>query len=189
MGCFRLQSNPCGPALGRGRFDSTIEDTYGYIYAGSNDPVAVCEVLLRDVPFESTGARLLPKAAIESRRLGWLAPRDDLDLVSLRSGTDLAAVSQDTWLVHAPSSEYGFTRRWAHQIRVWAPWAAGFVWYSKREPDGLAYVFFDDRCPSGFFEAITTGTVLPASDNWLDAGMGNIYIRSLLEPYRVTVTR
>lgn len=170
-----------------GRFDATKDDQYAYLYAGSTDEVAVSEALLRDVPFDDTGARLLPSVSLASRRLGWLKPRLDLDLVSLRSATDLAAVSQDAWLVHAPSRDYGFTRRWGHQIRTWAPWAAGFVWYSRREPDGLAFVFFEDRCPPDAFEEITAGTPVPPADSRLDGGEGNVYVRRLLERYRVTV--
>lgn len=173
---------------GGGRFDATDDDHYGFIYGGTSDPVAVSEVLLRDVPFDDTGARLLPKASLSSRRFGWLAPRFALELVSLRSGQDLAAVAQDTWLVHAPSRDYGFTRRWAHRIREWAPWAAGFVWYSRREPDGLAFVFFDDRCPADAFEELTAGTPVPTTDSGLDVGAGSVYVRELLSRYRVTVT-
>jgi hypothetical protein len=63
-----------------------------------------------------------PEEALTDRRIGYLKPRVELDLVA-----------QDTWLTHAPSMAYGFTRRWGHAIRAWAPWAAGFVWYSQRE--------------------------------------------------------
>jgi len=172
---------------GGARFDATEDDLYGFLYAADNDAAAVSETLLRDVPIDDTGARLLPKVSLESRRFGWLQPRVGLDLVSLRSGTDLAAVSQDTWLVQSPSSEYGFTRRWAHAIRRWAPWAVGFAWHSKREPDGVAFIFFGDRCPPDPFEEITTGTPVPIGDSQLDAGAGNIYVKEILERYKVTV--
>lgn len=172
---------------GGGRFDGTNDDPYAYLYAGSSDAVAFSETILRDVPFDDTGARFLPRATLASRQIGWLHPLVDLDLVSLRSGADLAAVAQDMWLVHAPSSEYGSTRRWAHQIRGWAPWAAGFVWHSRREPNGSAYVFFRDRCPDNPFEVSTANAPLPPSDLRLDVGGGAIYARELLEQYRVTV--
>lgn len=172
---------------GGGRFDATVEDQYGYLYAGSDDFVAVSEALLRDLPVDDHGARFLPRKLLVGRRLGWLRSRVDLDLVSLRSGRDLGAVGQDTWLTQAPSSEYCFTRRWGHAIRSWAPWAAGFVWYSRREPDGLAYVFFEDRCPPDPFEGQVAGTPLPVADSNLDAGVGHIYVRELLERYRVTL--
>lgn len=175
------------PHWGGARFDATADDRYAYIYGGSDDFVAVSEVLLRDLPIDDHGSQLLPRAALSDCRIGWLQPRVTLDLVSLRSGEDLAAVAQDTWLTHAPSMEYGFTRRWGHAIRAWAPWAAGFVWYSRREPAGEAFVFFDDRCPADAFEEITTGTPVPATDNRLDLGQGHVYVRELLQRYRVTL--
>jgi RES domain len=172
---------------GGGRFDATEEDRYGYIYAGSSELVAVSEALLRDLATDDHGARLLPTKALEGRRLGWLAPTSPLDLVSLRSGADLAAVAQDTWLTQAPSSDYAFTRRWGHAIRKWAPWAAGLVWRSRLEPDGLAFIFFDDRCPDGAFEEILHGTPVDAADSNLYAGAGHVFLRALLEHYRVAV--
>ena len=185
---------PCdfNPALadthwGGGRFDATPDDQYGYIYAGSDDSVAISEALLRDLPIDVHGARLLPRRQLQDRRLGWLRCRVALDLVSLRSAEDLGAVGQDTWLTQAPSSEYGFTRRWGQAIRGWAPWATGFVWYSRREPDGLAYVFFADRCPPDPFEEITTGTPIPVADSRLDGGAGYIYVRGFLQNYNVSL--
>ena len=175
------------PHWGGGRFDATASDQYGYIYAGSNDSVAVSETLLRDLPIDEHGSQLLPRKALSNRRIGWLKPQEALELVSLRSGVDLAAVSQDTWLTQAPSLEYGFTRRWGHAIRAWAPWATGFVWYSRREPAGLSFVFFDDRCPADVFEEVTTGTPIPRTDSRLDAGEGHVYVRELLQRYRVTL--
>jgi hypothetical protein len=172
---------------GGGRFDATDDDRYGYIYAGASDLVSVSEALLRDLPFDDHGARFLARKALEEKRLGWLTPRFQLDLVSLRSGADLAAVSQDTWLTQAPSRDYPFTRRWGHAIRRWAPWAAGFVWFSRLEPDGMSFVFFDDRCPSDAFDEIVHGTPVPTADSRLDTGAGHLYARGLLERYRVTV--
>jgi hypothetical protein len=46
---------------GGGRFDATDDEPYGYMYGATADTVAVSEVLLRDVPFGDTGARLLPR--------------------------------------------------------------------------------------------------------------------------------
>jgi hypothetical protein len=173
---------------GGGRFDATQEDTYSYIYAASDDATAVCETLLRDLPSDDRGSRLLVKASVRSRCIGWLATEEDMNIVSLRSGADLGAISQDTWLVQAPSSEYGFTRRWAHQIRAWAPWASGFAWHSRLEPEGLAYIFFGDRCGAQPFRVLDYDDVpLPPSDRRLDTGPGNVYLRSILQRYRVAL--
>lgn len=172
---------------GGGRFDATEDNQYGYLCAGDTDAVAVSETLLRDVPMSSRGYFLLPAHALAGRRMGWLRSQISLELVSLRSGADLAAVAQDSWLVQAPSGEYCFTRRWGHAIRRWAPAAAGLVWHSRREPDGLAYVLFDDRCPPGSLVEVTTGTPVPVDDSRLDSGAGRIYVMAILERYRVTV--
>jgi hypothetical protein len=174
---------------GGGRFDATHEDPYGFIYAASSDSAAVSEALLRELPHNETGSRLLPRVQISSKRFGWMRNVTDLSLVSLCSGTDLAAVSQDTWLVTASSREYGATRRWAHAIRSWAPWAAGFVWNSFREPAERAYIFFEDRCIPGCFEEIHTGNAIPGNrSNRLDRGMGHEYLKQILEQYRVAIS-
>lgn len=170
-----------------GRFDATPGDEYPYLYAAEDDATAVSEALLRDLPIDDRGARLLPRAVLSDRRIGWLRPVVDLDLVSLRSGEDLAAMGQDTWLTTAPAAEYAMTRRWAAAMRRWAPWAMGLTWRSHREPDGFAHIFFGDRCPEACFEEITEALPVPADGRDLDAGTGRLYVEELLARYRVTL--
>ena len=172
---------------GGGRFDGTPTDPFPFLYAASTDAAAVAEVLLRDLPGDLGGARLLPAQATVGRRLSWISVKADLTLVSLRSGVDLAAVGQDTWLVHAEARDYGKTRRWASAIRKWAPDAAGLVWRSKREPDADVLILFGDRCPPASIAAQSDGMTLPAMDNFLDHGSGREYLLSILEAYRVTM--
>ncbi len=172
---------------GGGRFDATEEDRYAYLYAAGDDATAITEALLRDLPIDDQGARLLPHIATQDRRISWLRARTNLQLVTLRSGEDLAAVAQDTRLVHAPANDYGKTRRWAHAIRSWAPWAQGFTWYSRLEPRGVAYILFGDRCSPDRLEAITVATPIPHDDNYLDRGAGALYLAEILERYRVTL--
>ena len=140
------------PHWGGGRFDSTEADPYGFLYASSDDEGAVCEALLRDVPLEDHGSRLLLRKAYEDRVLSEVVLQEEAELVSLLNGKALGRLGQggDTWLVTCSSAEYGMTRRWAHSIRAWAPWAEGLAWRSRRDPDKLAYVFFDDRLKSSF---------------------------------------
>ncbi|MEW2551219.1 RES family NAD+ phosphorylase [Streptomyces zhihengii] len=130
-----------------GRFDSTVYEPYGYAYIGLSVGAAVCEVLLRSVPFEGDGSvRLLPRASFERRCLSFLRLAADVEVVSLMAGAELAAVAQDSWLVHAEGAEYPQTRDWGHWIRRGtAPWARGFVWPSKREPSDRVAVLFEDR--------------------------------------------
>ena len=74
-----------------GRFDSTPGDDYEFLYAADHDPTAVSEVLLRDLPIDDYGARLLPRVRLSELRIGWFSTTLELELVSLRSGVDLAA--------------------------------------------------------------------------------------------------
>ena len=170
-----------------GRFDASPGDEYAFLYAAGDDATAVSEALLRDLPIDERGARLLPRARLSGLRISWLRTMLDLELVSLRSGRDLAALGQDTWLTSAPAAEYAITRRWSSAIRAWAPWAAGLTWRSSREPEGYAYVFFADRCPGGCFEEVTSGLPVPPGDQNLEAGAARLYVEGILASYRVAL--
>ena len=180
------------PTLARGvfaggRFDATPEDEYAFLYAAGDDATAVSEALLRDIPIDERGARLLPASRLSGLRIGWLRTTRALQLVSLRSGVDLAAIGQDTWLTMAPAAEYAMTRRWAAAIREWAPWAQGLTWRSHREPAGFAYVLFADRCPVGCLEEAVDDPLLPPADRSLASGPGRLYVEGLLVSYRVAL--
>ncbi|MFF9864263.1 RES family NAD+ phosphorylase [Streptomyces sp. NPDC013953] len=156
-----------------GRFDSTPYDRYGFLYVGFGVGAAVSEVLLRSVPFDGDGGvRLLPRVAFERRSLSFLRLAADLEVVSLMSGADLAAVGQDTWLVHAESADYPQTRDWGHWIRQRTkPWSQGFVWPSKREPADRVAVLFEDRCPVPPLEPAGAPPVdfgTPEGERWLN---------------------
>ena len=170
-----------------GRFDSTPGDEYAFLYAAEDDATAVSEVLLRDLPVDDHGTRLLLRAGLSQRSISWLRTTLDLAIVSLRSGQDLAAIGQDTWLTASPAAEYGMTRRWASAIRRWAPWACGMTWRSHREPDGFAYIFFADRCPEASFEEVANGLPVPPGDRSLGAGAARLYVEGILASYRVAL--
>lgn len=170
-----------------GRFDATPDDEHAFLYAAQDDATAVSEVLLRDLPIDEYGARLLPRARLARLSIGWLRTTVGLELVSLRSGRDLAAVGQDTWLTASPAAEYGMTRRWCSAIRGWAPWAVGLTWRSHREPEGFGYVFFGDRCPAGCFEEVTEGLPVPPGDRSLADGAARLHVEGILASYRVAL--
>ena len=172
-------------AYAGGRFDATPDDAYPFLYGADDDATAVSETLLRDVPSDEHGDRILPAAHLSGLRIGWIRVTRELELVSLRSGADLAAVGQDTWLTTA--SEYALTRRWASAIREWAPWAQGLTWRSRREPDGFAYVLFADRCPEACLEEAVDVRPLPPDGRDLEYGLGRLYLEDLLIPDRVAV--
>ncbi|MEU8773572.1 RES family NAD+ phosphorylase [Streptomyces sp. NPDC048606] len=164
---------PAHELYGGGRFDATARAPFGFLYAGFGVGAAVSEVLLRSVPFRPDGGlRLLPRAAVARRSLSFLRLTEEIEVLSLMSGADLAAVGQDSWLIHAEPPEYPQTRDWARWIRERTqPWAAGFVWPSKREPADRATVLFEDRCPAKPLEAdaappIDFGT--PEGEHWLN---------------------
>ncbi|MER6237836.1 RES family NAD+ phosphorylase [Streptomyces clavifer] len=192
-GLFRLHAahRPAGsfntvrahPFYGGGRFDGTDHDPYGYVYAGLTSASAVCESLLRSVPFDGAAtARLVPRSAVRGRRLSFLRLATEVTLLPLLSGRDLAAVAQDTWLTQAEAAHYPFTRHWGHWIREnTAPWAQGFIWPSKREPADHVVVLFSDRCPAGVIEE----TGLPPVD--FEAPEGEEWLNSVLEPYLARV--
>lgn len=184
-----MQFNPtiARSDLQGGRFDATPDDGYAFLYAAGDDKTAVSEVLLRDIPTDDYGARLLPRARLSQLSIGWLRTTLDLAIVSLRSGQDLAAIGQDTWLTASPAVEYAMTRRWASAIRGWAPWGCGLTWRSHREPNGFAYVFFADRCPEGSFEEVADGLPVPPGDRSLAAGPARLHVEGILASYRVAL--
>ncbi|MEV7780945.1 RES family NAD+ phosphorylase [Kitasatospora sp. NPDC088351] len=174
---------PADCLYGGGRFDATRCDRYGYLYAGLTAESAVCESLLRSVPFDPAGTpRLVPRAAVRGRRLSFLRLAADLEVLSLLTGRDLASVGQDSWLVQAEAAEYPFTRHWGHWIREHCdPWAQAFVWPSKREPGDRVVVLFGDRCPA---DALVRADTPPVD---LDTAEGTRWLDLLLEPYQARV--
>lgn len=170
---------PVHPLYGGGRFDATELDAYPFLYAGLTSTAAICESLLRSIPFPSDGGeRLLLRAVVAGRRLSTVRLATDVTLVSLVSGADLAAVGQDAWLVQAEAAEYPYTRDWCHFIRRHTqPWAQGLIWLSKREPADRAAVLFGDRGAGKALEE----TDLPPID--FDTPEGEEWLNDALAPY------
>jgi hypothetical protein len=52
-----------------GRFDSTAEDRYSYLYAAPEQATALMESLVRTVPFDDHGHRLIRREAIRDHLL------------------------------------------------------------------------------------------------------------------------
>ncbi|MFJ2645476.1 RES family NAD+ phosphorylase [Streptomyces sp. NPDC087420] len=143
------QFNPISvdPHFGGNRFDGTSYDPYSYQYQAADPATALAETLLRSLEFDAeAGMRLVPYAAVRGKSLSVLRARADLDVVSLITEEDLAAVCQDSWLLESEGDRYAKTRRWASEIRAQAPKAMGLVWQSRRHRPRLASVLFADRC-------------------------------------------
>ncbi|MBZ3901908.1 MULTISPECIES: RES family NAD+ phosphorylase [Streptomyces] len=130
--------------FGGGRFDSTPNDSYAYLYAAPRPETAVVERFVRALRFDSAGnPRILPSKELEGRVLSQVRLARDVELVSLCSIVQLNAVRQsDWWLVGSEPTEYAFTRRWGHWLREEAPWADGFVWQSRLDGPHESLVLF-----------------------------------------------
>lgn len=137
---------PSHKFFGGGRFDSTSDDRYAYLYVGDSVEVAIAETLLRDYPFDPSGAkRILPRAKYKGRRISAVRVTNDLELVSFTSGVALAAVRQSTLLTTCGPESYAQTRHWGHWIRSHSSSAQGYVWHSRFEPGKTSIVLFGDR--------------------------------------------
>ncbi len=167
--------------FGGGRFDATARDPFAYYYAGLAAGTALAEVLLRDLVPDSRGVRNIRRPAVRNRRSSVVSTSADLSLVSLLTGPALAAVAQDTWLIHADAGDYPATRRWASWIRTLAPDADGLIWPSKREGNAETVMLFGDRC--GTVLEIGTSSVID-----LDDDIGAVWINALLAEYRAWVS-
>ncbi|GAA1499497.1 RES family NAD+ phosphorylase [Streptomyces synnematoformans] len=177
--------DPRDPAPGR--FHGTAADPYPSLYAAQDPETALAETLLRSVDFDPvSGVRLVPWAWARGRSLSVLRTRCELKLVSLCTGTALAAVCQDSRLLESEGREhYEQTRGWARELRVQAPEAAGMVWDSKRNPSGRAMVLFGDRLPD-----LADGPLTPLSYRTIaDLGSpdGIKETNQLLEPLRAAI--
>lgn len=178
--------NSASVLFGGGRFDPTSEQPYGYLYAGESDEAAVAEALLRDVPADDRGCRFLPRKHWAGRQLSRVQVTSPVPLISIRSGGDLGAVGQDTWLTTCDSRDYPQTRAWAHWLRDACADAAGIVWLSKREPAAEVLVLFEDRSPDGLLVDAPGPLAGPCP---FDADEGFDWLRAALAAYRVSIRR
>jgi hypothetical protein len=176
-----FRDRPSDPQFGRGRFDGAPPDAYPFCYAGASPATALMEHLMRGVPYRDDGQRVLRRAAVAGHQLSAMELLDDLRLVGLRTQEELAAVRQDSWLIHADPPEYAKTSAWARWIRLVAPTAAGLIWPSKRDVGGHAVVLFGDRCG----HLVLPSPAWPTRD--LDTVDGAAFLNTELARYRVTI--
>lgn len=188
-GARAFKDKSSDPLFGGGRFDATDADSYPFCYVALDETTAVAETLLRDLPWDDGGTRRLTRAAVDQRQVSGLTLICDLELVSLITGQDLAAVAQDDWLVTVKGPEYAQTRGWAHWLRRQAPWAHGFIWSSLRDRGGLAIVLFGDRCAATFGDKYERTLLheIPELAVDLDDSAGAEWLNRRLAPYRTAV--
>jgi hypothetical protein len=178
------------PLFDGGRFDATETDPYLFCYAALDETTALAESVLHDdPPWTPRGDRRLSRLVVEGRQLSALVVTQDLELLSLVTGQDLAAVAQDHWLVTAAGPQYAQTRGWAHWLRQQAPWAAGFVWPSLRDPGGRAVILFSDRCAARFGDEYERAMLheIPELAVKFDDVAGTAWLNRRLAPYRAAV--
>lgn len=169
------------PYFGGGRFDSTPDDPYPYLYAAPGEQTALLETLARGITFSEKGERLLRRAAVTGRRISVIELVRDLTLVSLLTTADLALACQDDWLIRSPATEYPQTRNWGHWLRAQATWAQGFIWPSIRDLHGQNLILFGDRCAVGTLRDVSELTVD------LDNETGAQWLNEQLGPFRISV--
>lgn len=101
-----------------GRFDATPGNEYAFLYAAEDDATAISEALLRDLPIDEYGARLLPRARLSRLSISWLRTTLDLELVSLRSGRRQDS-PEPTWADQACRKDCPYcTQRTPHMPNV-----------------------------------------------------------------------
>lgn len=176
--------------FGGARFDATDDDLYPYYYATLGEETAIAETMLRDLVPDEEGMRAPSRQLVASRQLSGLTLTRDLELVSLVTGKDLAAIGQDAWLVTAPAHQYPQTRAWAHWLRGQAKWAHGLIWSSLRDPGSMTVLLFGDRCESDFGRDYARVLLheVPELAVPLDDENGAAWINRLLAPYRAAIS-
>jgi hypothetical protein len=167
--------------FGGNRFDGIGRDGHPYLYCSPESGTAIAEHFVRDLDFSVTATRILPRRALRARTASVLRTTRDLDLLSLVTGPDLAAVGQDSWLTAARAPEFDLTRRWAAWLRDKARWAHGLVWQSSVDLPKPTMVLFGDVCGTGAVEPdfdMVERLDEPANEGWL---------RHHLLPHRVVL--
>lgn len=168
---------------GGGRFDSTDDDRYGFMYAGTSMSVAIAERLLRDSGPDAT-SQVLPRAMLDGLHAFSLTLGRELTLVDLTGREGQSSVAQTPWLTGCEPRDYAQTRHWGHWIRKQSPDAAGYIWTSRQENHGDAVVLFQDRIKD---HAATLVPADPASFVKLDDDAGRRWLRQRLLRFNATV--
>jgi hypothetical protein len=169
------------PHFGGNRFDSTPDDPFHYLYAALDPQTALLETLVRGIPFDDKGKRIIRRSAVRELRVTAIELRRDLKLISLLTTTDLARACQDEWLTSTQPAEYPQTRRWCQWLRSRSGWAQGMIWRSARSLDSESLMLFGDRIP------VLALRVIPGTTIDLDSVDGAAWLNRLMQPYMISV--
>ena len=169
------------PIFTGARFDGTSLYGYDYYYAAETPQTALAEVLLRRREFTGVSGRLITREEVAGRRLSAVVTTTALKLVSLLSMTDLAAVSQDDWLLNSDDEGLAYTRAWAGQLWKAEPEAQGLIWMSRRNMPERAIMLFGGRCGRTPLQIRTHETID------LDDPAGLARANEMLRPFRASI--
>lgn len=163
------------------RFAGTPADPYPSWHASPDAATILADILLRRSTLSATGHRWVKRVAVAGQRASALNTTVELELVSLLSSPDLAAVAQDIWLIHADDVHDPMIRRWGSWIRSQAGWASGFIWPPRRTAEHQLVVLFGDRCTANAFDPD------PITQIDLDDEYGATWLNWVLLPYRARI--
>jgi hypothetical protein len=169
------------PHFGGNRFDSTPDDPFHYLYAALDPQTALLETLVRGIPFDDKGKRMIRRSAVRELRITAIELGQELELISLLTTTDLARACQDEWLTSTQPAENPQTRRWCQWLRSRSGWAQGMIWRSARSLGGQSLVLFGDRIP------VLALRVIPGTTIDLDSVDGAVWLNLLMQPYLISV--
>jgi RES domain/TIR domain len=165
--------------VGGGRFDSVGHGGYPYLYCSPDAGTALAERFVGNLDFTATATRRLRRKEFEKNSASVCRTTTELNLLSLRTGPDLAAVGQDGWLLSARGKDFDLTRRWAAWLRERARWAQGFVWQSGVDMPKPTMVLFGDACESWALDPVD------GMDHKLDDPDRQSWLRYHLNPHGV----
>lgn len=123
-----------------------------WLYGAEDDEGAICETILRDIPFV-LGARL-SEARLAGRAIATIAPRRDLRLAELR-GLGLRRLGlHRTDVVDTPPTAFAETARWAQALHDCPANPDGLLWQARPNDAKESLLLFGDRVGEDEFEVI-----------------------------------
>jgi hypothetical protein len=135
---------PSVGVYGGRRFDGSWSSPHRCLYASFERGTAIAEEILPAFDVSPTVPRFLTRETLADLHVSGVRVNEDLRLLRLVTGQDIAAVHADTWLLSERDGHYPTTREWAGWFREKGDWA-GIVWTSMFDMPKTTVVLFEDR--------------------------------------------
>jgi hypothetical protein len=136
--------NPLISTPGRFRPIRVGKRAIGTLYGADEAAGAVSETVLHDIPV-GTSVKRVRMTRFETVVLSTLAPKRDLQLISLHgNGFHRVGVSRAV-LIDSEASEYPALAAWGQVFHDAAVQADGIQWRSRQFDDAYAWLLFGDR--------------------------------------------